>query len=352
MISQALRMGYHREPSNFNHISPFDGEMQRRNWALICQWDLLSSFQLGLPSSIKMGQCDTELPRNLKDSDFDENSCELPRARPDTEMTTMLYYIAKHRLLPTMEKILTQELSRSLCRHEEILETDAELRKSYRAIPQAIKYIPMSQSFVEAPSVILNRLKVELMYQKSLCILHRRYMASNVTSKVICQTAAMGILTELISIHQETQLGGRLNRERWMISSIHASDFYLAILIVCSIVSTRNPGGSQKSLDAQHYEMMVSLLRQAYEICGRQRSKSQEGSRVTDTLATILAKLENKPAEHEAGSYQPPAEAVFSTTAVHSENVCAFDDSFESLFSEHDVVDWVSPYLLLSYVTR
>jgi len=49
VLRVALRMGYHRDASHFPNISPFEGEMRRRLWTLAYVFDVLASYQLGLP---------------------------------------------------------------------------------------------------------------------------------------------------------------------------------------------------------------------------------------------------------------------------------------------------------------
>jgi hypothetical protein len=73
-IPISLRMGMHRDPKHFDGISVFAGEMRRRIWATIFQIDVGFSALAGLPRMIKPHQCDTEEPRNLLDSDFDETT--------------------------------------------------------------------------------------------------------------------------------------------------------------------------------------------------------------------------------------------------------------------------------------
>lgn len=65
ILRVALRMGYHRDSRHFPNISPFEGEMRRRVWWGLYQFDVLTSFQLGLPSMVRSIQADTEWPRNL-----------------------------------------------------------------------------------------------------------------------------------------------------------------------------------------------------------------------------------------------------------------------------------------------
>jgi hypothetical protein len=90
LIPISLRMGLHRDPKHFSEISIFAGEMRRRVWATIFQIDVGLSGLAGLPRMIKPHQCDTEEPRNMLDSDFDENTLELPQSRPESEFTPIL----------------------------------------------------------------------------------------------------------------------------------------------------------------------------------------------------------------------------------------------------------------------
>jgi hypothetical protein len=74
----AYEMGLHRDPDVLGTFTAFEGEMRRRLWSSCKQLDLMVSFQLGLPSSICLEECDTKSPRNLLDSDFDERTEVLP----------------------------------------------------------------------------------------------------------------------------------------------------------------------------------------------------------------------------------------------------------------------------------
>ncbi len=129
IVRQALRMGYHRDPIIHFKMSVFEGEMRRRCWAMIRHFDLMNSFQTGLPGPIQSGQNDTAMPRNLDDSDFDESTTELPESRPATYVNSMTYFIAKGSLMTVFEKILNQELSMHLVPYQRVMELDAELRE-------------------------------------------------------------------------------------------------------------------------------------------------------------------------------------------------------------------------------
>ena len=67
----SMRIGYHRDPTHHANITPFEGEMRRRTFLTIKNFDLQLSSQAGLPPILHEDGCDTVSPRNLFDSDFD-----------------------------------------------------------------------------------------------------------------------------------------------------------------------------------------------------------------------------------------------------------------------------------------
>ena len=159
LIRLATRMGYHRDPEIFK-LSAFEKEMRRRTCSLCMQFDLLISFQLGLPSNIQFSTWDTRPPKNLQDSDFDEETNELPPARPDSECTDTLFYIAKHRLMTIFERILRHTMSTMISQSSEVDELDTEIKNTYSAFPESLRPQPMADSIFESPSLIVTRLCV------------------------------------------------------------------------------------------------------------------------------------------------------------------------------------------------
>lgn len=104
-VNFALRGGYHRDPSHFSTISSFQGEMRRRLWATVLLSDSLISSQMGMPRMISDWQCDTAEPRNLNDTDFDENTAQLPLSRPESETTSASGCISRMRMLIALGKV-------------------------------------------------------------------------------------------------------------------------------------------------------------------------------------------------------------------------------------------------------
>ncbi|KAF7883651.1 uncharacterized protein EAF02_005571 [Botrytis sinoallii] len=87
----ALQQGYHRDPDQHSALSVYEGEMRRRVWLIVTQHELLFSVQIGLPKSIKLAECDTKEPRNLRLEELSEDMTILPPSRPDDESTHNCY---------------------------------------------------------------------------------------------------------------------------------------------------------------------------------------------------------------------------------------------------------------------
>ena len=222
IVRLASIMGYHRDPSHFRtSFTIFEGEMRRRTWSLCMQLDLLVSFQLGLPSNIQFPTWDTRPPTNLLDADFDEDTLQLPPARPDTEPTELLFYIAKHRLMIIFEKIIRHTLSTTEPPGDELEAIDQELRETYNALPILFQPRLMADSVVDNPSVIVTRLCVNAIYQKCLCVLHRRYARLGRQQSVqVCYASASDLVKRFIDVYEEFKPGGQLETERWYMGSI------------------------------------------------------------------------------------------------------------------------------------
>jgi hypothetical protein len=359
IIRQAFRMGYHRDPKHFPNMSVFEGEMRRRTWAMIRHFDLMNSFQVGLPSNIQSGHYDTALPRNIPDSDFDEFSIQLPPSRPETDVDQITYFIAKGRLMSVFEKILNEELSMHPVPYARIMELDSELRQAHSTVPLPLKHKPMSQSFADPAHVIMDRLNIELLYQKSICVLHRKSLAqktSNSYSRDACATAAMAILDHQASVHQEAQPGGQLYQDRWMLSSFTFNDFFLAAMILCLDVSTNHDTGSANGSD-NLTKIKIEKLQRSYLICNERRSTSKEARRVADALGAMLTKLGSSAPDLPVALEQKSADGTFLTTPFSTSSIETTSDQmsglsmamdpWENFMSVPENIDWVSGLLFV-----
>ena len=288
LIRLATTMGYHGELGMFQ-LSTFERQMRRRTWSLCMQLDLLISYQLGLPSNIQFPTWDTQPPRNLLDSDFDEHTKELPLARPDSEPTNISFYIAKHKLMTVFEKILRHTLSTEKSESSDVDELDTEIRDTYSALPETLHPRAMADAIVDSPSLIVTRLCVFFLYQKCLCVLHRPYVTrGQAYSTQICSDAALNIVRHFHDTYKEFLPGGQLETERWFLGNITWQDYLLGVMALCMVLCANSQ--SIVAPQVQPVEVLHQLER-AREVCVEQAERSKDSSRVRKVVDTALQRF-------------------------------------------------------------
>ena len=239
----AQRSGYHRDPSALlrqGRITPFEAEMRRRVWFFVEAFDLLLSFQLGMPPIVHAAECDTLPPGNHPDDDFDEHTTIMPAPRPALDATPTLYYAQKAILCRILRRVIQHALRVDRPSIAEARALHAELSAWRAALPPCM-YLDTIRacSFADEPHTIMHRLLLELMYRKALCVLYRPYLTTGRDDKTlddcrsVCRTAALRMLNLQFEFDTETRPGGRLYQDRWMLSSLTLHDFKVAAMVLC-----------------------------------------------------------------------------------------------------------------------
>lgn len=294
LVQLSLSLGYHRDPRNFPSISPFAGEMRRRVWAVIAQMDLRLSSQMALPRLLNLHQYDTAEPRNLFDTDFDENTTQLPESRPDTEVTPVLFGLARTRI--DMMNGLVNDLINDTHEHpyEEIIDLDHKLQHAEASLSPVFRWQPLSQSFTALPQIIMHRLLLQLAIQRVSVWLHRKYLSPSCNSarykysRLACIRSAMRILEFQQIVEEETQKDGLLYQVRWMFTSSRLrAVFLLGISILCYYLQlTRtNPDAS---LGDEMANGIHDLLRKICPLWRRLSAISPEARQVVQILNSLL----------------------------------------------------------------
>ena len=342
VVRLAYRSGYHRDPSQFPHISVFEGEMRRRAWAMCRQFDLMVSFQLGLPNQIPPDSWDTRNPLNLLDTDLQEDMKELPPSRPEEEATQILYFVVKSRLMTTFGKICAHALSFSCSDDcsQLVMELDKEVRATYATVPKVLHIKPMSQSFADPSYLTMVRTNCEFLYQKSLLVLHRKYMTqgNHPASVKACTDAAMAITRHMLDLNKEFKPGGQLFHDRWMLSSFTMNDFYLAGMILCLGVSTWKKAHPGKDVNQdERMREQLTMLQDSFQICEDLSPTSHEAKRVAGVVRAVLGSQSERSTPASL-THVPPS-------AVQSENPFHQPGNFVSLH-----LSW-SSYVVLAIFT-
>lgn len=372
ILRLGLRKGYHREPSKFPNITPFEGEMRRRQWMLLYCMDVIISIQMGIPRLIKDEQCDTKCPHNLLDTDFDEDTKELPPSRSDSEITPTLSFVAKYKMMVVLAKIadmtcLPTAENEDPCSSPGVRQVETLLQTTYKQLPEGLKFTSFSGCLGASPETIGNKLFNSIMLQKGLIILHRRHVvgersstnspssgarymcsAACVNESVrTCIDAALKILDYQEFVYTESQNGGGLSVLKWRLSSSPIShEFLMATSVLCSYlyrIYRNDPdvaGASQERTRA-----IEKALVRTYGIWQSQTDRSRDVKRAADTLGMLIGKLrghddaDTQPSDAvDISMDYPMAESHFGVAGAMLQN--SFSLYGESMDDFESIITW------------
>jgi hypothetical protein len=351
-VRLALRMGYHRDAKHHSNISAFHGEMRRRVWHLLVQVDLILSFQVGLPSMIRAIQSDTAPPHNLFDDDFSRDSPELPPARPEFEPTPMSYMICKARLCHAFGMIIDQANSILSPAYSEVLDLDAHLREAYGLIPPFILIRPLDQSITDNPNLIMQRFNIILLFHKTRCVLHRKYLTKEDSqsqypySRTSCIDSALELLQYQSIINDAVQPGGPLSRDRWFLTTIAAHDFLLgAMIIYLTLISSpeaktaADQTGNDVDSEINKEVKMFQQLELSYEIWKSSPREVRDARKASGVLKIMLRNAKQRLFPEYRGSFASPDQPAYSIEELQ------FPDthSYSVAFPEYNQVSPIPP---------
>ncbi|KAM0250344.1 hypothetical protein ACHAQJ_008691 [Trichoderma viride] len=317
----AQRQGYHRDAARVSSnraMTPFEAEMRRRTWFVIQSTDLLFSFQNGMPPIITQDACDVDHPTNLTDDDFDEDTVSLPAPRPPTDPIPVLACIIKSKLCRVMRSVVRHVLAVTPASYAETLALNQELEDWHNSVPTCLRIRTIrNTAFTDANYTVMHRLMLELMYLKSLCILNRPHLTTHKhdveydASRRICRESALMILEIQAELDIETGVGGRMYKDRFMVSSLTLHHFLLAAMIMCLDLSEstdirRVSFLKTPLLNAKIYRTKrIATLRTAYSSWFARRTTSVDALHASRVLRAILSRID------------PPIVNNASTSSAH-----------------------------------
>jgi hypothetical protein len=305
-VRAAMRLGYHRDPRHYSTITAYQGEMQRRKWAVVAHLDLSTSCIVGLPRMIKEGMYDTELPRNLQDEDFDEQTAILPPPRPEAEITHISYLIAKYRIKRIFGMIMDQAHSTLPFSYGEVMKLDGLLYAAYNRVPENLRIQSLEELKFGDPDMRIRRFTIDLAFQKSRCVLHRKFLvppkganaSSFIYSTNSCVNASMQILLSQALMWSETRPGKSLHKLSWKTSSLMTQDFLLASMLVCLYLnhnmndSERFKAISQKEISSKwSRDDMIQALEGSFQIWDKAKCWSKDAIKAANALKAMLIKI-------------------------------------------------------------
>ncbi|KAJ5528344.1 fungal specific transcription factor domain-containingprotein [Penicillium frequentans] len=282
IVQIAIRMGYHRDPQHFKSLSPYQG----------------FASQMGLPSSIKHSLSDTMPPRNLQDRDFDASSTDLPPARPIDELTSSTVILAKLHVAISLGVISDKVCSPHQLSHEDLIAAISTLDKMYETIPDPCKYRPISESLLDPPSVLFQRMNFYMHYQRARILVNWKFLStsedttrSNQSWSIVIE-AALHILRLQHRVAEESEVLNTFCSTVMADSCFINNGYFLAASIACFLVLHR-----KDSLSVQDTLEVRSLLEKSLAIWNRTNDLSREASKVVTALRLVLGNPEDPSAD-------------------------------------------------------
>ena len=321
-IRLAFRMGYHRDAKNCT-ITPFHAEMRRRVWSLLYMFDVLLSFEMGLPGMVSQNQQDSRPPSNLFDSDFGPESDPLPDSRPPSEFTPLSYIRTKFRLAKVFGKITENSNAIVQPTYSEVLSLDKQLLDACEAIPQVLRVRPLEASVTDPAGLLMIRFNLDLLSQKSRCLLHRRFLTEPGSGEFIdwsrgnCIDSAMKLLQRFAMI--DSACDKKMMPRGWYISSLNVHDFLLASMIVSLELDRRSKAASDTSTsekDEEEVEQMRDLLESTYRIWQKPMHRSSATQKASKAVLLMLSKV-SRPAQPNAQSADGDIPTPYSSVKGH-----------------------------------
>lgn len=307
-IRLMLRMGLHRDPSKLSGISAFDGEMRRRMWSLAVQMDLIISFHLGLPSMIHGIETDTAVPRNLTEEDLDERCSKLPPPRPDGEYTQLSYPIWKSAISRIFGLVARQADSLSLPAYSEVMKLDRMLEDKWKQVPSFMRLKPLEDSITDPPHLVNQCFGLASLYQKSRCVLHRRYLIDAAPKKEheysrrTCLDAGLKLLEYQATVYRATLPGGVLRQNGWFITNLALYDFLLAAMMIYLVIqSDAHSDWSSRDTSVPPAGELRDRLEKSRGIWVTISDDSPLARKAADILGTMLKKVDVVLQEKERG---------------------------------------------------
>lgn len=329
-------MGYHRDASQFSGVSPYDAEMRRRVWLLVRQIDIIFSAQLTLPNIVKSCDCDTQFPRNIFDDEFSITSTSLPPSRPPTEATPMSSIIVKGRLILTLGAIIeeTQSTSGPQASYDTVMKWDARVRSARMSIEPHLRFRSVEDSALDPASLILQRFYLEVLHQKTICVLHRRFIARARTnpryaySRRASVDAAMALLRIQTTLHREGQPGGRISEVMWRLTALQKHDFLLGAMIVSLDLNYDSRNGARGFWTPEQRVDMLSSLETALAIWEADVANSMEAYKGAKVLRIMVDKLKAQQNEVQVDEEMHPEHSAAMTLGMLSSGGVAAPPAF------------------------
>lgn len=265
--------------------------------------DVLTSFLVGLPSTIRTTDFDTLGPRNLHDWELTPNMTSLPESRPLEEETPVCYMLAKRKIVSVGGDIISLTASLSQYSYEDVLRLDDRMVQAFKEVPAHLKMDTPERLLMESPSLVNRRIQLEFLYNQNVCVLHRKFFVRGRTdtryirSYQRCMEAALRLLDHQRYLYTETKIKGLIKPRHWYRVDHTSHDFILAAMIVCLDVRYRKleeQSGRILNFDQSQQAKIWHSLEFASNVWKDEKGSSPEAAKVYQVLSQVLSAHANE----------------------------------------------------------
>lgn len=273
--------------------------------------------------------CDTALPSNLLDSDFSVEYCS--PARRHEECTFVQVETCYYKLVAILGEITVSSHAVVAPSRTEIAAFAVQMEDARTKLPYKLKMRPIEETFVDSPAEIVDRVRLEFVHQKSLCVLYRRFMGCPGFEEEHgrCVAAAMTIVRLSISVLEASQPGAQLAQVRIQFVR-HIHDFLFAGAVLCAALKvSRGDSAELTFVGVPRQDDIRTMLLQAcrmWNTPGIPSSKAQLG---LHTMLHFLGKQSSP-----APSF-PRSVSVDTSMALETPGTMAAADSLISFGGMH-----------------
>ncbi|GAB1200025.1 hypothetical protein APSETT444_009385 [Aspergillus pseudonomiae] len=277
------------------------------------------TLQTGLPRVIYQGLGDFTRPRNLLDDDLDPAMSILPPSRPEIETPSRITYMLMLDDMLSIANKITDITSRGTISPERTLCLDEELKTARGRIPGSLRMPLTTKASESQTDNTLMQHTLEMIYQRSRCILHRQYLVSpRITNgyeafRWACVDAARCVLEHQCKLLQDI-LRRPCNRQRaWFGASHSVSDCLTAAMVIC--LDVLNESKTAQAFSESTRAELIQLLNKTYLSLKDTPRRSVEIAKAAERVASMLYGIGHAVAGEDLRSFQP---AVAETSELSS----------------------------------
>ncbi|KKA27748.1 hypothetical protein TD95_001269 [Thielaviopsis punctulata] len=229
-VRLAEALGLQRDGTNLG-LKPFEVEMRRRIWWVICSFDLRASEESGTDSAALIFNCDTKMPANINDADFGPESTEIVPREGATDISLALI---RHEITNLCRKMISISNRAPVLGEPNALQSIQDREEALESMFQQIdaKHFQCADA-EKSPLLILGAMILRVVMAKMSLVIYQPLVTNNKSKDIVPRevndrvfVAAVEIIEYNLLLHTEE----RFRQWRWLFATYtqwHAITFVL-----------------------------------------------------------------------------------------------------------------------------